>query len=193
MNCVLFNREPITADVTTSFELTPSINMAATLISAAYHKQCDVDVSAQTANEQQLIKSLTNVILDENNLTCISWFESAQRQLQLQVMLRSPQPRHQLGVTLIGLNMNCHEPFTVVYNSLAKAVVKKQQCTFRGGMTLESTTGFTECHFECFTGTYEDSDVQVTMLFESHKWRVGNQPTAQLREMLFILKDGDIP
>ena len=69
--------------------------------------------------------------------------------------------------------------------------VKKQQCVLRDENMLDSATGRVECHFECFTGTCVDNDIdiQVTALFELIMWRVGNQPNTQLCEVLFTLND----
>ena len=100
-----FNPESTYSGGTTSLELSTTSNMAATIVSAAYSKQCDVDISKQTSAARQLKESLTSVIMDQNNSTCVGCFETGFRQLQ--ITFRVPGRGIQLAAILVGRNINC--------------------------------------------------------------------------------------
>ena len=173
--------------VTTSPELTTTGIEAVTIISATHYKECDVDINTQVSDTRQLKQSLTNVILDDNNSTCIGLFEFGERQLQATFLI--PGQWNQLLLILVGHFLNCQEPFIVVYTGMCLTGVKKQQCVLSDYKTPNSATGRIVCHFECSIGACQESRIQITALFESHMWKASNQPTAQLCVVFYTLTD----
>ena len=162
-----------------------------TIISAEYHKQCDVDINVQTPDKRLLIESLNDVILDDNTSTCTRCFESEQKLLR--VMFSIPGQIDLLEVVLVGLKLNCQEPFTLLYTNLSVTGVKKQQCALRSEKVVDSVTGRVECQFWCFTEMCSGHTVRLVTLFESHTWKVGNNPNAELCEVFFAFKDKGSP
>ena len=183
--------EPTLTAITTSSKATTTSSTVVTIISAKHHKQCDVDINAQSSDARQLTESLNDVVLDGNNSTCTRCFESERKQLQ--VIFNIPSQIHPLRVVLVGLKLSCQEPFTLLYTNLSVAGVKKQQCALRGEKVVDGVAGRVECRFLCFIGMCLGQKFQLATLFESHTWKVGNNPNAELCEVFFTLKDKGTP
>ena len=154
-----------------------------TLVSVGHHKTCGVDINTQATESEavQLKESFTSVFLDGNHSTCEVCFESGQRLLEITFTI--PNSGHDLEFFLVGRHLNCKEPFTVVYTGLSATSVKEQQCMLREQEILDSGLDRVRCQFVCPNALCVENEIQVTTLLESHTWRVGNHPGAQLCEV----------
>ena len=156
-------------------------NVTMTLIDTERQKTCDVDPNALTPEATLLKRIFTNVLLDGDQSTCQVCFESGSRLLQ--VMFSVLNIKNNFEINLVGRNLNCQEPYTVVFTRLSAAAVKKQQCVLHEQTMLDNAAGDIKCKFVCFVTLCLQDEVQVTALLASLTWRMDDQPHAQLCEV----------
>ena len=154
-----------------------------TLVMAGRQRYCHKANQAMVNASLQLIATLASILLDQDNGTCLHCF-SSHHVLQMTFVIRSHTGH--LEALLLGHNLNCWDPFIVVYlDMMIGNTKKKQQCALKeaDGITLG-------CVLSCVNTQGETTEsIVLNVVLETPGWNAIRDDETRLCEIKFGTDD----